>query len=216
VITPFNQPLDEPALAAQAPLQASHPAIIVLVIIAKKVQQAMQGQHPQLDCHGMAGLPGLTGCNSCSNHDIAEFTRLLGGERQHVCYPVFTSVTTIQRADTGIRHDRHRHLAAGAGGGHRLEPARQPRGPQGARSHDVDNQELRRRVGGGGRIRRRSRRRRMPAFARSASARSRRSLGGGGRRPCATFAHASRRKRRMPSRFAARACAGRHPSHRSR
>ena len=46
MITPFNQPLDEPALAAQAPLQASHPAIIVLVIIAKKVQQAMQGQHP--------------------------------------------------------------------------------------------------------------------------------------------------------------------------
>jgi hypothetical protein len=35
--SPFNQPLDEPALAAQAPLQASHPAIIVLVIIAKKV-----------------------------------------------------------------------------------------------------------------------------------------------------------------------------------
>ena len=33
MITPFNQPLDEPALAAQAPLQASHPAIIVLVII---------------------------------------------------------------------------------------------------------------------------------------------------------------------------------------
>jgi hypothetical protein len=46
VITPFNQPLDEPALTAQAPFQASHPAIIVLVIIAKKVQQAMQGQDP--------------------------------------------------------------------------------------------------------------------------------------------------------------------------
>jgi hypothetical protein len=44
--SPFNQPLDEPALAAQAPLQVSHPAIIVFVIIAKKVQQTMQGQHP--------------------------------------------------------------------------------------------------------------------------------------------------------------------------
>ena len=43
--SPFNQPLDEPAPATQSPLQASHPAIIVLVIIAKKVQQAMQGQH---------------------------------------------------------------------------------------------------------------------------------------------------------------------------
>ncbi len=47
--SPFNQPLDEPALAAQAPLQASHPAIIGFVIIAKKMQQTMQGQHPQLD-----------------------------------------------------------------------------------------------------------------------------------------------------------------------
>ena len=47
--SPFNQPLDEPALAAQAPFHASHPAIIVLVIIAKKVQQAMQGQDPELD-----------------------------------------------------------------------------------------------------------------------------------------------------------------------
>jgi len=49
VLTPFNQPLDEPALTAQAPFQASHPAIIVLVIIAKKVQEAMKSQHSQLD-----------------------------------------------------------------------------------------------------------------------------------------------------------------------
>ena len=138
--SPFNQPLDEPALAAQAPLQANHPAIIVLVIIAKKVQQAMQGQHPQLDGQGMAGLPGLTGRNSCSDHDIAEFTRLLGGERQHVCYPVFTSVTMIQRADTGIPHDRYRHLAAGASGCDGLEPVGQPRSPYGAGCHNIDNE----------------------------------------------------------------------------
>jgi hypothetical protein len=109
---PFNQPLDEPALAAQSPLQASHPAIIVLVIIAKKVQQAMQRQHPQLDRQGMAGLTGLTGRNSRCNHDIAEFARLAGGKRQHVRYPVFAAVAVIQRADTGVRNDRHGHLAA--------------------------------------------------------------------------------------------------------
>jgi hypothetical protein len=110
--SPFNQPLDESALAAQSPLQASHPAIIVLVIIAKKVQQAMQGQHPQLDRQRMAGLTGLTGRNSRSYHDIAEFAGLPGAERQHVRYPVFTAVTVIQRADTGVWNDRHGHLAA--------------------------------------------------------------------------------------------------------
>ena len=110
--TPFNEPLDEPALTAQAPFQASHPAIIVLVIIAKKVQQAMQGQHPQLDRQGMPGLPGLTGRNPRRNHDIAEFAGLPGSKRQHVCYPVFAAVTMIQRADPGVRNDSHGHLAA--------------------------------------------------------------------------------------------------------
>ena len=76
--TPFNQPLDEPALAAQSPLQASHPAIIVLVIIAKKMQQAMQRQHPQLDSERVPGLTGLAGRNSRSYHDIAQLARLPG------------------------------------------------------------------------------------------------------------------------------------------
>jgi hypothetical protein len=81
---PFNQPLDEPALAAQPPFQASHPAVIVLVIIAKKVQQTMQRQHPQLNCQGVAGLPGLTARNSRSYHDIANVAGLAGGKREHV------------------------------------------------------------------------------------------------------------------------------------
>jgi len=55
----------------------------------------MQGQHAQLDCHRVAGLPGLMSRNSRSYHDIAEFARLPGGKRQHVCYPVFTTVTVI-------------------------------------------------------------------------------------------------------------------------
>jgi hypothetical protein len=70
-LTPFNQPLGEPALTAQAPFEASHPAIIVLVIIAKKVQQAMQGQNPELDRAGVPGLPGLAARKSFSYHYIA-------------------------------------------------------------------------------------------------------------------------------------------------
>jgi hypothetical protein len=71
MLTPFNQPLDEPALTAQAPFQASHPAIIVLVIIAKKVQQAMQGQDPELNRARVPRLPGLAARKSFSDHDIA-------------------------------------------------------------------------------------------------------------------------------------------------
>ena len=123
----FNQPLDKPALAAQAPLQASHPAIIVLVIIAKKVQQAMQGQHPQLDRQRVAGLPGLTGRNSCCYHDIAEFAWLCRWKGEHVRYAVFVAVSVIERAHAGIGHERHRHLAASAGGGDALEPVRESR-----------------------------------------------------------------------------------------
>ena len=109
----------------------------------------------------MAGIPGLTGRKSCSDHDIAEFAPLLGDERQHVCYSVFPSVTMIQRADTGIRHDRYRHLAAGAGRRDAPEPVGQPGSPYSAGGHNIDNE-------------------------------------GGGRRPCATFAHASRKTRRTP------------------
>jgi len=52
----------------------------VLVIIAKKVQQTMKGQHTKLSLHRMAHLDRLTGRNSCSDHDIAEVARLIGGE----------------------------------------------------------------------------------------------------------------------------------------
>jgi hypothetical protein len=69
--SPFNQPLDEPALTAQAPFQASHPAIIVFVIIAKKVQQAMQGEDPKLDRTRVPRLQGLAARKSFSDHDIA-------------------------------------------------------------------------------------------------------------------------------------------------
>jgi len=113
VITPFNQPLDEPALTAQAPFQASHPAIIVLVIIAKKVQQAMKGQHLQLDWQGVPGLLGLTGCNPRCDHDIAEISGFLSRERQHIGCRVFAAVLAVQRTHACVRNHRHGHLAAG-------------------------------------------------------------------------------------------------------
>jgi hypothetical protein len=75
----------------------------------------------------VARLTSLTSRKSRGDNDIAKFARLFGGKRQHVGYPVFTSVTVIQRAHAGIRDNGHRHLATGTGGCDRLKPAGQPR-----------------------------------------------------------------------------------------
>jgi hypothetical protein len=54
------------------------------VIIAKKVQQAVQSQNPQLDLDRMACLPGLAARNPARNDDFAQKTGLIGCEREHV------------------------------------------------------------------------------------------------------------------------------------
>ena len=86
----------------------------------------------------MAGPPSLTSRKSSRYNDIAEFAWLFGGKRQHVGYPVFTSVTVIQRTHAGVRDDGHRHLAAGAGGRDRLKPAGKAGCASRPRSHHMD------------------------------------------------------------------------------
>jgi len=75
--TPFDQAFAQATLPAQTTLDPGHPAAIPLVIIAKKVQQAMQSQHPKLNLNRVAGVPGLAARNSAGNHDFAEKTGLL-------------------------------------------------------------------------------------------------------------------------------------------
>jgi hypothetical protein len=82
--TPLDQAFAQATLSAQTTFDPGHPAVILFVIIAKKVQQAVQGQHPQLDLEPMAGLPGLAARNSARYHDFAEKTGLLGRKREHV------------------------------------------------------------------------------------------------------------------------------------
>ena len=137
--TAFNQPLDEPALEAQAPFEASHPAVIVLVIIAKKVQQAMQRQHSKLDRDGMPGLPRLTARNSCRNHDIAEFPWLVGGKGQDVGSHVLASVSLIERAHARVRDHCHGDDTPRPGRRDLLKPPGQPRRAHRARAHDVND-----------------------------------------------------------------------------
>ena len=132
VTTAFDQPLDEPALEAQAPFQASHPAVIALVIIAKKVQQAMQRQHTKLDRQSMASLPGLTARNSSRNHDIAEFPGLPGRKRQHVGGSILTTVSLVECTHARVWNHCHGDGTSRPGGRHVLQPtapapARAPR-----------------------------------------------------------------------------------------
>ena len=56
----LDQSLGQPATPAEPRLDAGHAAPVALVIIAKKVQEPVQGQHPQLVLEGMAGLLRLT------------------------------------------------------------------------------------------------------------------------------------------------------------
>ena len=64
--TPLDQTFAQATLPTQTTFDPGHPAVISLVIIAKKVQQAVQSQDPQLDLNRMAGQPGLAagGCQS--------------------------------------------------------------------------------------------------------------------------------------------------------
>jgi hypothetical protein len=80
----FDQPLTQAAPQPQPPLQTPHLAVIVFVIIAKEMEEAMEREDPELRANRMAGRDCLPGGNTMCNHDIAELTRLIGGERQHV------------------------------------------------------------------------------------------------------------------------------------
>ena len=104
----------ETALASQAEFQPSHPAIIVFVIIAKKVQQTMKGEHPKLSLHRVPRFDRLTGCNPSRDHDIAESARLACGKRQDVGCAIFPTKTAVEGAYAGIGDHRDGDRSAGA------------------------------------------------------------------------------------------------------
>ena len=94
----------------------------MLVIIAKKVQKAMQGEHPELGLEGVPCLEGLPARNTYCNHDIAQKTLLLRRKGQDVGGRVFPPVLPVQRAHARVRHERHGDLPPGAGRRRRGEP----------------------------------------------------------------------------------------------
>lgn len=85
------------------------------MIIAKKVQKAMQGEHPQLGLQGVPRLARLPARNTNRNHDIAKPTRLFRRKGQDVGWRVFSTVLPVQRAYARVGDDGDGELPARSG-----------------------------------------------------------------------------------------------------
>jgi hypothetical protein len=118
----LDQSFPQPAARAQSGFDTCHPAVIALVIIAKKVQQPVQRQNPKLRLDRVARLPGLPAGDAGRNYDIAEVAGILGGKRKDVRYTEFAPVTVIQRPDAGVRDDGDSDGSAGTSRRHGRQP----------------------------------------------------------------------------------------------
>ena len=68
----LDQTFAQPALAPEPALEACHPPVIPLVIIAKQVQQAVQREDPQLNLERVARVARLAPGNAGRNDDVAK------------------------------------------------------------------------------------------------------------------------------------------------
>ena len=68
----LDQPLAQAALAAQAALDAAHPAAVALVIVAEQVQQAVEREDAQLGQLGVARRARLTPRDAARDDDVAQ------------------------------------------------------------------------------------------------------------------------------------------------
>ena len=66
-----DQTFLQPALTAQPFLEPSHAAVVVLVVVAEKVQQPVQGEHAQFGQLRVARIAGLAAGDAARDHDIA-------------------------------------------------------------------------------------------------------------------------------------------------
>ncbi len=136
----FDQTFAQAAPDSQSPLEASHRAVIALVIIAKEMQQAVQGQDAELRAEAVAGGSRLALRNTMRNHDIAELTRLIGRERQDVRRSILPPVSAIQLHARGGRDHRDRDRTPGAPWRNRPSHAASPAARTPARQHHGDRQ----------------------------------------------------------------------------
>ena len=68
----FDQTVLHPRLPQQALLERSHPSMIAFMIVAEKVEEAVQREDPKLGREAMAEVAGLAPGYAGGDHDIAE------------------------------------------------------------------------------------------------------------------------------------------------
>src|SRR5687768_11075474 len=132
------QSFTQPALAAQPPLDSRHPALILLVIVAKQVEQTMQCKHTQLRLQRMPGIARLSAGHSGGDDHIPQLSRLAGWKRKYIGRAIFAAVSSIEGAHTRIGNDGDRHGPTRACRNDGLKPAPQPGRPHARRRHDLD------------------------------------------------------------------------------
>lgn len=121
----LNQAFTEPAPNAEPRFDAGHPACVVLVIIAKKVQQPVQCKHAQFRLKPMSRVARLTPRHTQRNHDIADVTGIVVRERKHVRCTILVSVTPVERTNSRIGDEHHGHGSARSDGCDRRQPSGQ-------------------------------------------------------------------------------------------
>ena len=153
--TPFDQALVQTALPAEPGLEAGHPAVIVLVIIAEQVQESVQRQHPQLGLKGMPGIARLPACDAGGDDDVTQVPTLFGRpaspkpigrgrEREDVGRRVLSAVLTVEQTHPTVRHDSHRDRPTRAGRRHSGQPDAKSGGPDTPACDNVNVEPLRR------------------------------------------------------------------------
>jgi hypothetical protein len=68
----LDQALAKSALPPKAALDAKHPSVVALVIVAEEMQKAMQGKNPEFGAFGVAGRAGLAFGHASRDHDVAQ------------------------------------------------------------------------------------------------------------------------------------------------
>ena len=121
----LDQAFPQPGPNAEPRLDAGHPACVVVVIIAKKVQQPVQCKHAQFRLKPMTCVARQTPRPTQRNHDISDVTGNVVRERKHVRCMVFASVTPVEPTNSRIGDEHHGHGSARAGGSHRRQPSGQ-------------------------------------------------------------------------------------------
>src|SRR5438105_1836228 len=100
----FDQPLTQPALAAQPALDAPHAPAVAMMIVAEQVQEAVERENAKLGQFRVARGARLTLRDAPGDYDISEKRtddrRLVTGdcEAQNICHAIRAAVCAVERA----------------------------------------------------------------------------------------------------------------------